>query len=272
MPDPLIEILRRDRRVVIAALVGISLLAWIYLVWIAANMSMGSHDAPAGGMAGMPDMPGMVMPNIRPWVPGDFVYMFVMWAMMMLGMMTPSAAPMILMYARVCRHAEQSRRPLPSVAWFVAGYLVAWALFSAFATLGQWALTQAALLSPMMKVASSPLGGGILIIAGLYQFTPAKQACLQHCRTPLEFIQRYGGYSQNPYRTLQLGLHHGLYCVGCCWALMLLLFFGGIMNFAWIAGLAVLVLLEKVAPRPRLVSGAAGAALVLLGAAVIVAN
>jgi predicted metal-binding membrane protein len=146
------------------------------------------------------------------------------------------------------------------------GYLLAWTTFSLVATSAQWALERAALLTPMMESASNRLGAAVLIRAGVYQWAPLKEACLSHCRSPLLFIQQHGGFRSEPYPALALGFRHGIYCIGCCWALMALLFVGGVMNLFWIAVLAILVLLEKIAPLGRLAARIAGICLIASGA------
>jgi predicted metal-binding membrane protein len=178
---------------------------------------------------------------------------------MMIGMMTPSAAPMILLYARVGRQAAQQGQPLAASAYFSAGYLVAWIGFALAASLAQWALERSALLSPMMEGASDVFGGAVLIGAGLYQWTPLKDACLRQCQAPWLFIQRHGGFRRDARGALAFGLRHGGYCIGCCWALMALLFVGGVMNVLWIAAIAILVLVEKIVPAGRMISRTAGA-------------
>ncbi|MGH6782035.1 MAG: DUF2182 domain-containing protein, partial [Sphingomonadaceae bacterium] len=227
--------LQRDRAIVSGALIVVTLLAWAYVARLATTISM-------------PDMGPMLAMRAPPWTAGRFLLTLVMWAVMMIGMMTPSAAAMILLYARVGRHALAQGRPLAATGWFAAGYLLAWSGFALFATIAQWALERAALLSPMMASASPLLGGALLVAAGVYQWTPLKYACLSQCQSPMMFIQRHGGFRPEWSRALLLGLRHGAYCIGCCWALMLLLFVGGVMNLAWIGGLALLVLAEKLAP------------------------
>ena len=218
------------------------------------------------GMAGMSDMPGMAgmaMPQLHAWTAAEFVLMFLMWAVMMVGMMLPSAAPMILLYDRVRERQEAKGASLTATAVFAAGYLLAWALFSLAAVVAQWALEQAALLSPMMVSASPWLGGGLLIAAGIYQWTPLKHACLVHCRMPITFLAHHwhpGGLG-----ALRMGLHHGLFCIGCCWVLMALLFVFGVMNLLWIAALAIFVLLEKVLPRGDWVGRVSGALMIAAG-------
>ena len=191
--------------------------------------------------------------------------MFVMWAVMMVGMMTPSAAPMILIYARVGRQVALGQPPFVASAWFAGGYLLAWVAFSLIATSGQWAIERAGLLSPTMASVSNTFGGLTLIAAGLYQWTPFKDACLRQCQAPLQFIQRHGGFRADARGSLALGVRHGAYCVGCCWMLMALLFVVGVMNVLWIALVMIFVLLEKVLPTGRLISRISGAGFIAAG-------
>lgn len=257
-------VLRRDGVIVIAALAIITALAWADLVWLADDMAMGGMDMTGYRM--IPAGQGLMMPVRASWQPIEFAYVFVMWVVMMIGMMTPSVAPMILIYARVGRQAAQQGKPFAASAWFAAGYLLSWTVFSLAATSAQWGLQRAALLTPMMESASNVLGGVVLIAAGLYQWTPLKNACLAYCQAPLTFIMRYGGFRREPTGALALGFRHGIYCVGCCWALMALLFVGGVMNLFWIAALAILILLEKVLPFGRILARLAGFAFAATGA------
>lgn len=275
-------VLRRDRAIVIAAITTISVLAWAYTLWLAAQMSMMEMPASAGGSGGMAGMTmsgasstmsvlntgGMsaaAEPAFRPWSIADFAFMFIMWAVMMVGMMTPSVAPMVLLYATVGHNAAASGRPLAATGWFLAGYLSAWVAFSLAATSAQWVSTRLALLTPMMENASGIFGGFVLIAAGLYQWSPLKGTCLKQCQTPLGFLMSRGGFRSEPFGALRLGAEHGLYCVGCCWVLMALLFVGGVMNVLWIAGLAILVLVEKLVPTGRLIPRLAGAGMAAAG-------
>ena len=245
---------RRDRLVVLLGLVAATGLAWWYLVEMAA------------GMTSMPELESVLLsPRVTAWTATEFVVMFLMWAIMMVGMMLPSAAPMILLFALVYRRRQHASAVGPT-ATFAGGYVAVWGLFSLGATLLQWVLHQGGLLSPMLVTTSTTLGGGALIAAGLYQWTPLKNRCLSHCRSPLTFIsQHWTGRSDNAFR---LGWTHGRYCLGCCWVLMALLFVGGVMNLLWIAGLAVFVLFEKVLPR-RWVPATSGVLLVLWGGLVL---
>jgi predicted metal-binding membrane protein len=257
-------VLRRDRAVVIAALAIITALAWADLAWLANDMWMGGMDMT--GFRMIPSGQGLMMPASAPWQPVEFGYVFAMWVVMMIGMMTPSAAPMILIYARVGRQVAVAGQPFSASAWFAAGYLLSWTAFSLAATSAQWALERAALLTPMMESTSDILGGIFLIATGLYQWSPPKDACLSYCQTPLTFIMRHGGFRRATTGALALGLRHGLYCIGCCWAVMLLLFVVGVMNLLWIAMLAALVLLEKVVPFGRLIARLSGIAFIAGGA------
>jgi predicted metal-binding membrane protein len=264
MSDTALEaVLRRDRAVVIVALAIITALAWADLVWLADDMAMGGMDMTGYRM--IPAGRGLMMPADAPWQPIEFGYVFVMWLVMMIGMMMPSAAPMILIYARVGRQAAREGKPFAPSGWFAGGYLLAWTVFSLAATSAQWALERAALLTPMMESASNRLGAAVLILAGVCQWAPLKDACLSHCRSPLLFIQQHGGFRREPLGALALGFRHGIYCIGCCWALMALLFVGGIMNLLWIAALAILVLIEKVIPFGRVVARVAGLAFIAGG-------
>jgi predicted metal-binding membrane protein len=186
----------------------------------------------------------------------------------MVGMMTPPVAPMILIYARVARQAASRGTPFAPAGWFALGYFLAWTAFAAAATALQWCLERLLLVAPMAGQAAPSLGGALLVAAGLYQWTPLKNACLAGCQAPLQFIQQHGGFRAARRASAALGLRHGLYCLGCCWALMLLLFVGGVMNLLWIAALGALVLAEKLIPG-RLVQRAAGVAMIAAGLALL---
>jgi predicted metal-binding membrane protein len=293
MSDTALEaVLRRDRTIVTAALVIIAVLAWAYVLWLAADMTMqdaATPSAESGGMAGMDmsgtdaggmDMSGMdmggmdmgaaVAPGFRAWAPVDFAFIFAMWAVMMVGMMTPSVAPMVLLYAGVGRKARAGGRPIASTAWFFTGYLLVWVAFSVAATGAQWLLASLTLLSPMMATNSTVLGGLVLIAAGLYQWTPMKGVCLQQCQAPIAFLASHGGFRSDPLGALRFGIHHGAYCLGCCWALMALLLVGGVMNVLWIAGIAILVLLEKTVPTGQLIPRISGTLVAAIGAWLLV--
>ena len=248
---------RRDRVAIYAALVGVTALSWACLMRMAAGMDM-PMEMSSMAQAGM---------QIKPWTPADFIYMFLMWAVMMVGMMVPTAIPMTLIYAAVARKAAGQGTPLAPSAVFISGYIAMWTIFSAGATLAQWGLDQAALLSPMMVSSSPALGASLLIAAGVYQMTPAKNACLDHCRSPAHFISEHWRLGSSG--AFRMGLEHGAFCLGCCWALMGLLFFGGVMNLLWIAGITLFVLLEKVLPFGGQGGRVAGGAMIVCGLAVL---
>ncbi len=257
-------VLRRDRVVVLAALLATTGLAWAYIVFLAVQMDMGGMDMAGFRMAAT--AAGMVMtPGFESWTGTEFAFTLLMWVVMMIGMMMPSAAPVILLYARVGRQAAGEGKPFASTGWFVSGYFVAWTAFSVAATAAQWGLDRAALLTPTMASASTLLGGIVLIAAGAYQWTSLKDRCLTQCQSPLQFIQRSGGFRRDPFGSLRLGASHGMYCVGCCWALMTLLFVGGVMNVLWISVIAILVLAEKVIPAGRFIGRFAGVLFILAG-------
>ena len=208
----------------------------------------------------MADM-GMTMD--MPWAGRDVVFAFVMWSVMMVGMMTPSAVPVLLLYAGA-RQSRGGQGRLP-VALFAAGYLLVWTGFSAAAAAAQWALHEGALLSPAMSVASARLGAAVLIAAGVYQLTPVKGACLSHCRTPLGFLMSH--WRDGARGAIGMGLRHGAYCLGCCWALMSILFVVGVMNLVWVAALTIIVLVEKIGPAGAVMARVAGVVMIAAGAA-----
>jgi len=253
---PLESILKRDRAVTLAALAGISALAWAYMLYLA--WAMRSMD-----MSSMEMAMDQAMPQMQAWGATELFLTFVMWAIMMVAMMVPSAAPMILLFATINRKHRQQERPFVATSVFLLGYLVVWTLFSAVATLIQWGLHSASLLSPMMVGTSPILGGILLIAAGIFQWTPLKHACLAHCRGPLEFLS--SDWREGNRGAFIMGLRHGTYCLGCCWFLMALLFVAGVMNLLWVAAIALFVLVEKVVPGGAMVGRVTGAVLVAAG-------
>ncbi len=243
----------RDRLSVLAGLAGVVVLSWAYLLVAAAEM---------GGMA---DATAMI--ESRPWSGAYFALMFLMWSVMMVAMMLPSAAPMVLLYAAVVRKLAPDQHAGASVGAFVLGYAVAWTAFGLGATGLQWILEKVALVSAAMVTSSAVLGGLLLVAAGIYQWTPAKEACLKHCRAPLGFLSQH--WRAGPGGALRMGVAHGGYCIGCCWLLMGLLFVGGVMNLLWVAAIAIFVLLEKTLPWGSASGRVAGGLLVIAGGAVI---
>jgi predicted metal-binding membrane protein len=242
------SLLRRDRAVVLLALAGVTLIAWLYLFIARAGMDM--------TMGGMADMPDMAVEFAVPWV-------FAMWWVMMLGMMLPGAAPMILTFDALQRRKRQRAEAYVPTTLFVAGYLLMWGGFSVAATAAQWVLQQTALLSPTFALASPALGGVLFILTGAYQFTPLKHACLSQCRSPFGFLlNRWrDGWSG----ALHMGARHGLYCLGCCWALMALLFAVGVMNLLWVAVIAAFVFAEKLLPAGVWTARIGGVAMAAIG-------
>jgi len=190
-----------------------------------------------------------------------------MWTVMMVAMMVPSAAPMILAFVTVNQRRQAANRPFVPVAIFLLGYLAVWTAFSAAATLAEWALHQAAMLSTTMTATSPALNGGLLIAAGVFQWTPMKRACLKGCRSPLSFLM--SEWRDGAGGAFVMGIRHGAYCVGCCWFLMALLFVAGVMNLLWVAVIALFVLAEKISPKGELLARVAGVGLVIAGATLI---
>jgi predicted metal-binding membrane protein len=253
MAHILVTVLRRDRLVVLAGLGGVTVLAWLYLILLAAGMVDG------------PGAMGEAMANARPipWTAGDFALMVLMWSVMMVGMMLPGATPMILLFAMINRKKREAGYPFVPTGAFALGYAGAWTAFSLFATILQWALHSAALLSPMLVSTSAVLAGALFIAAGAYQLTPLKHACLKNCRSPVHFIMTR--WRSGAGGALRMGLEHGAYCVGCCWFLMGLLFVLGVMNLLWVAALTILVLVEKAAPHGEWTARISGVAMLAAG-------
>jgi len=245
---------RRDKILILSCIALVTALAWLYLFHLAHQMS--SAVAESNMMAAM----GMAMN--APWTAADLILTFAMWAVMMVGMMGPSAAPMILLFG-AARARRGGRGASMAAGIFGLGYVVVWTVFSAGAALAQGALHEAALLSASMAVSSPRIGGAVLIAAGVYQLTPWKNRCLTHCRTPLSFLVTH--WREGKWGAFEMGMRHGAYCLGCCWALMIVLFVVGVMNLVWVAALAAFVLLEKVGPQGALVARISGAALIVFG-------
>jgi len=244
----------RERVFLWGGLTALTFLAWLYLVWM-------PMPADGGAMEHM----GMVMVAAHGWTLHDALLMFAMWAVMMVAMMTPSAAPTITMYARIAKSSAIAR---PWYVWFfLAGYAGAWTLFSALATAVQYYLQSIELVSEALR-AKPLLGAAILAAAGVYQLTSLKNVCLAHCRSPLSFF--LSEWRDGARGAFTMGLRHGMFCTGCCWMLMALLFVAGVMNLGWVAAISVFVLLEKAAPGGRIVPTAAGVLLIVSGVAVAV--
>jgi predicted metal-binding membrane protein len=257
-------ILKRDRAVVMAGLASIITLAWAYMFFLAGSMA----GDMSGNMKSMELGMEMVMPSLQTWGVTDFVFMFIMWSVMMVAMMTPSAAPMVLIFSKFNRQQREQHAPFLRTGIFLSGYLIVWAGYSVLATLVQWGLHSMALLSPMMVSTSPVLGGVLLIGAGIFQFTPLKHACLSHCRTPLGFLMNE--WQEGNRGALRMGLQHGNFCVGCCWLIMTLLFVAGVMNLLWVATITAYVLFEKIIPQGYWVSRAIGLLIIVWGTWIII--
>lgn len=205
----------------------------------------------------------MSMPATHAWGMRDFAAMFVMWSVMMVAMMLPSATPMILLFATINRKQAMQGRAGEPVSFFVFGYLLIWVGFSLVATAINWGLHTADLLTSMMGRATPVVAGLTLLAAGIYQWTPLKYACLTHCRSPVGFLMAH--WHKGRAGAIRMGVHHGFYCLGCCWLLMALLFVLGVMNLAWIAVLTIFVLAEKVIPAGLMLGRIAGLFLIAWG-------
>jgi|APSaa5957512535_1039671.scaffolds.fasta_scaffold16075_5 predicted metal-binding membrane protein len=249
------QAVRRDHLVVLTGLISVCGAAWLY-IFAGAGMEMGT--TPSGSPT---------VNSTRDWTPAYLGLMFAMWWVMMIAMMLPGAAPMVLFFATINRKSgEQGRGHVPTYI-FAAGYLVAWGGFSLGAVFLQWGLDSVTLLSPMMQTSSIYLGGALLIGGGLYQLTPLKHACLRNCRSPFNMIAH--SWREGAFGAFRMGIEQGLFCLGCCWVLMALLFYGGVMNLWWITGLAIYVLIEKLAPAGHALGRYTGALLIVWGGWVI---
>ncbi len=239
---------RRDRFFLLAGLIGISILAWGYTIALA------DHSAASEAA---------VHAHTRPWTGVDFAMTFVMWGVMMVAMMAPTAAPMLLALARIDRAQPTPSGPLLPATLFLAGYLLVWTGFSLVATLAQWRLHELALVSASGASNHAAFGGALLLSAGAFQLTPLKQACLSRCRSPLLFLM--SAWRPGSSGGLRMGILHGAFCIGCCWALMALMFVAGAMNLLWCAALMLLMLAEKSLPTGRQLGRAAGVGLIVWG-------
>jgi predicted metal-binding membrane protein len=247
------RMIRRDRLIVALGLAAVLALSWIYLVTTAAGMRSMLGEAEMHAAMGMPEM--------QSWT-RELAALFAMWAVMMVGMMLPSAAPLILLILGVYRRRDDRHTRLNSIL-FVGGYLLAWTIFSLAAASGQIALHRAAMLSADMAAQSGVFTATILIITGVYQWLPMKNACLSHCRSPLSFLSHH--WREGLIGAVRMGFLHGMFCVGCCWALMALLFVAGVMNLLWVAAIAVFVLVEKLSRQGLLLGRVAGVLLIFWG-------
>ncbi|MFC0773356.1 DUF2182 domain-containing protein [Terrimonas alba] len=250
--NPLVSVLKKDRFIVLTALSLICILSWLYIIYLYNQMYPMNMDALF-----------FAMPMTAKWSWTDFVLLFLMWFVMMIAMMTPSVTPLVIIFTLINRKRRQQQNPYVPSGYLLGGYFLVWAVFSLFATFLQWLLQRVALLNPEMVTTSKVLGGVILITAGTFQFTPLKNTCLHNCRSPMGFIHQYWKDGKNG--ALRMGIQNGIYCLGCCWILMILLFVSGIMNILWIAIITLFVLIEKVLPSVKVISFIAGFALFAYG-------
>jgi predicted metal-binding membrane protein len=278
------SVLARDRTVVISGLVTVIVLSWIYIL-LGAGMGMTAFEMTTMSMPGTSSAMEMIVDSsgmssrksmgdtmrmahstmMQPavWTPSYAALMFLMWWIMMVAMMVPSASPMILLFARIQRQQKEKGSPFVPTSVFTAGYLVTWGVFSVIATGAQWGFEHAGLLSAMMISTSGLFAGILLLAAGIYQLTPLKHACLRHCRSPIQFIMHHWRIGAGG--AFRMGIDHGAFCLACCWFLMALLFVGGVMNLYWIVGLALFVLLEKTIPAGHWLGVITGIGLMIWG-------
>jgi len=246
-------IVQRDRLVLLTGLIALSALAWLYTILLSTDAQHAAHAA-------------LVAPP-RAWTAADLAMTFGMWTVMMLAMMLPTAAPMVLSLAKISRGRSASTSPVAPALGFVLGYVMVLTAFSLVAAVAQWGFHQAAWTTMSGESTNRIFAGAILLGAGAFQFSRWKEACLHRCRSPLWFLMTR--WRPGSLGGLEMGIAHGRFCIGCCWALMALMFVGGSMNLLWTAGLAVLMLAEKALPAGRAVGRVAGAGLVLWGAGVL---
>jgi predicted metal-binding membrane protein len=252
---PNIPLRTRDNLLIIVSLGGTVGLAWGYLFYLAQHMT--ATDMPAMAMSAVPAM--------RMWNTTDFVLMFLMWSVMMVGMMVPTAMRALLIYGSIASRANAQGTSVASTIWFASGYVTMWTMFSLLATFMQYALERWGLLSPMMVSASVTLGATLLVVAGIYQLTPWKDVCLKHCQSPAIYLATR--FKPGITDAVGLGARHGAYCLGCCWAIMVLLFLGGVMNLLWVAAITAFVLAEKLLPAQFQIARVSGVAMIIGGVA-----
>ena len=246
---------KNERGIILAALMVLSTLAWWYTISLAKTMNccmFATKDA---------------WPF---WSGQQFWMMFVMWVVMMVAMMVPTIAPIVLVFATVNRKRYEQAKLYVPTGFFLLGYLIVWVSFSLLMTFLQEWLQVRALISAHMALNNQTIQGSILVLAGIFQWTPFKNKCLIHCRSPFDFIMT--GWREGAGGAIMMGLRHGTFCLGCCWLLMLLLFVGGVMNIAWIVLLTVFVLGEKIFPYGHVISRIAGIAFIMYGIISVVSS
>jgi predicted metal-binding membrane protein len=242
------NLLQKDQLLILSGLALITVLAWAYMLHMAWEMVGAGMD--------------INLACLSHWGPGDLAHMFIMWSIMMVAMMVPSATPMIIIFATVNRQRSKMQGPFIPTWLFVLGYLTAWTVYSALATMVQWGLHVTALLTHTLAITSPLLGALLLVAAGVFQWTPFRDACMTQCRSPFGFIMTE--WREGRRGALIMGLKHGIYCVGCCWMLMTLSFALGVMNMLWMAALTAFMLLEKITDN-KWISRTAGMILVVWG-------
>ncbi len=247
---------RHDRPIILAAVAAVVAVAWIYVA------------IRAQGMSDMGAMGSATQIQLKAWTTVDLLVLFVMWTIMMIGMMLPSAVPLILNFAAETRHKRQDAQVFAPATALALGYVAVWTGFSVVATIGQWALHEAALLSPMMVSTSPVLSGVLLLAAGVYQLTPMQYNLLKRCRQPLQFLRL--NWREGTGGAFVMGLEHGAYCLGCCFVLMGILFFGGVMNLLLLAAVTVFVLIEKALPYGNIAGRVSGPLMIAVGIYVLV--
>jgi predicted metal-binding membrane protein len=239
------RVVKRDQAIIGLCLGLLTVFAWAYLLWLTYNTSAA--------------MPGVKMEAmVHPWSAAELTLSFGMWAVMSIGMMTPSAAPMILLYARAGRELRDEDPPFAVTGWFAGGYFLAWIGFAVLAAVAQGTLT----MNAELQIANRLFAGWLFVVAGLYQLTELKKNCLRRCQSPLIVMHRDGGFEPSGRNAFQLGFRHGLYCIGCCWPVMAFLFLVGIMNLLWVAALSAFIFAEKVLPDGRILVRVAGLVLI----------
>ena len=246
-------IVQRDRFVLLSALIGISAIAWAYTIALSSDSAHGVH--------------ANILAEPRAWTGTDLAVTFGMWTVMMMAMMLPTAAPMVLSLAKISRDKSAAISPVAPATGFLIGYAIVMMAFSLVAAVAQWGFHQAAWTSITGESTNRVFAGAVLLAAGSFQFTRLKDACPRRCRSPLWFLMTQ--WRPGSVGGMRMGIAHGRFCIGCCWALMALMFVGGSMNLLWTAGLALFMLTEKVLPAGRTVGRIAGAGLVIWGSSLL---
>ncbi len=248
--------LNRDPKIIFLSIMVIALLAWIVVCRQARGME---HMNLSSTMCSMP--------RVSSWNIADLFSLFVMWVVMMIAMMLPSVTPMALLFSKVHRTRRDQNNPFIPTWIFLLGYLLVWMGFSLLATFLQSYLHTKAWLSCCMVLTHRTIAGMILISVGIFQFTPLKNTCLSHCRSPFQFLMTQ--WQEGKWGAFFMGFRHGIFCTGCCWALMLLLFVTGVMNLFWIALLSILVLLEKISPKSLRINQLWGILFIVWGISIV---